>query len=151
MNYLSSLQENASYLRDTAKNMMVVDNRSDSDENKDSGSEDSVERERNKYLEVKKKKKPQPIEKDDDIGFEEDSNNQTPPKRKVPNVEKNREDSPIQRNADTPTELKEGEEGEADQQSYVSSWLGGISQYAPQSERMESVKSMAASVMKNRY
>ena len=60
-----------------------------------------------------------------------------------------RADSPIQRNADTPTEAKE--DTEADQQSYVSSWLGGISSYAPQSERIESVKSLAASVMKNRY
>jgi hypothetical protein len=57
MNYLSSLQENASYLRDTAKNMMVVDNRSDSDGAHDSGSEDSLERERNKYLNVKRPKK----------------------------------------------------------------------------------------------
>jgi hypothetical protein len=134
--------------------MMVVDNRSDSDGAHDSGSEDSLERERNKYLNVGKPKKIkhlQPIEKDDDIGFEDDSiaHTKTPPKRKVPKVESNRVDSPIQRNADTPTESKE--EDEIDQQSYVSSWLGGISSYAPQSERIESVKSLAASVMKNRY
>ena len=97
MNYLSSLQENASYLRSTAKNMMVVDNRSDSDQNEGSGSEDSVDRERNRYLQTKKPKKkdPKPIEKDDDIGFEDDSNNQTPPKRKVTMVDTNRADSPI--------------------------------------------------------
>ena len=52
MNFLSTLQNGAGYMQENAKKMMVYEN-PDSD---DGGSDDSMDRERNKYI---KKEKPE--------------------------------------------------------------------------------------------